>query len=71
MIYRKQTIRHPERSEESLRVQAEQNKEGFLASLGMTKEKTADTNDAGQMTPRLGREEGLDSRSPGRLHCKS
>ena len=36
LIRQSQSIRHSERSEESLRVPAIQDKEGFLASLGMT-----------------------------------
>jgi len=51
LIYRKQSIRHSERSEESLRILATQNTEGFLASLEMTNEKSCLDNAADQMTP--------------------
>jgi hypothetical protein len=39
LVWQKQSIRHSKRSEESLRVPLVQNKEGFLASLGMTNQK--------------------------------
>jgi 3-deoxy-D-manno-octulosonate cytidylyltransferase len=49
----KQPTRHSERSEESLRFPTTRNQEGFLASLGMTNERSCAQSDPGQITPRL------------------